>query len=332
MNQQQSGSWVISLDFELLWGIFDKLDNKVNSPYFQETRDLVPRMLEIFAKHEIQVTWATVGMLFAENDEEWKTYAPQLKPSYREKSYSAYEWVKQHGLNPTYHFAPELIKLILDTPGQELGSHSFAHYYTLMRGQTPEQWRMDLRAAQLIAMDKFQLQLRSLVFPRNHINLQYLKICKEEGFTQVRSNPNDWFWQETQFENTLKKIYRTADCFIGLGGRSSFPREAIYQESENHPVEIPASRLLRPYYAKSRLVNIWRLNRVKNEMTLAAKKQEVYHLWWHPHNFANSPAASLAELESLILHFKTLRDKYGMQSNSMQSLVDPPNPIIHQKQ
>lgn len=322
MNRIQSGAWVISLDFELLWGIFDKQDNKVNTSYFRNTRDLVPRMLKLFSDHQVEATWATVGMLFAENIEEWESFLPDIKPSYRNKKYSAYEWIKKNGINNEYHFAPELIKNILDTPGQELGSHSFAHYYTLMRGQTPFQFRKDLQAAQLIAEKKFQVNLKSLVFPRNHINLQYLKICKEEGFTQVRSNPKDWFWQETQYESAMKKIYRTADCFVNLGSCPSFLEQDIFQESESHPLEIPASRLLRPYYQKSKLINSWRLQKVMKEMTTAAKEKMIYHLWWHPHNFANDPEASLRELNLLLLHFQKLRDEYGMKSFSMQGLSD----------
>ncbi|AFL85684.1 Polysaccharide deacetylase [Belliella baltica DSM 15883] len=325
MNQLDTGAWIISLDFELLWGIFDKPDNKVNTPYFSNTRELVPRMLDSFARHYIEATWATVGMLFAENKEEWESFLPKIKPSYRNKEYSAYEWVKKHGLQNEYHFAPDLIKKIIDTPGQELGSHSFAHYYTLMRGQTPSQFRNDLQAAQRIAKHKFQINLSSLVFPRNHINLQYLKICKEEGFSQVRSNPKDWFWQETQHERVIKRIYRTADCFVSLGGCSSFGEDEIYQETENYPLEIPASRLLRPYYQKSNLINKWRLQRVMNEMTSAAKQKKIYHLWWHPHNFANNPKASLNELEILINHYKNLKETYGMKSFSMQSLANALN-------
>lgn len=276
-------------------------------------------MLDKFGETGIQATWATVGMLFAENEEEWRAYSPEYLPSYRDKKYSAYEFVKTHGLRPDVHFAPEIIQKIIDTPGQELGSHSFAHYYTLMRGQSPEQFRQDLKATQKISLDKFGVSLKSLVFPRNHLNELYLGICLEEGYEFVRGNPKNWFWQETQHENFSKKLFRSADCFFPIGERTSFRIEKI-KEIENEPLIIPASRILRPLNKSNRLMNQIRLARIKKEMTIAARNNEIYHLWWHPHNFGKDPAGSMKELDEVILHFKTLQDKYGMESLNMQGI------------
>ena len=315
----QTGVLTISLDFELLWGIFDKIGTRYNSEYFANTRKAIPRMLELFAQNQIQVTWATVGMLFAENEEEWKYYSPDFLPSYREKKYSAYEWARQHGIRPEVHFAPELIREIIQTPHQELGSHSYAHYYTLMRGQSPEQFRQDLQASQKIAMEKFGAKLKSLVFPRNHINELYLGICLEEGFEYVRGNPKNWFWQETQHEDQSKKWFRSADCFFPMGKRTSYSFEEINFLSKE-PVILPASRILRPYTNGNSLFNKVRLSRVLGEMEKAAKLREIYHLWWHPHNFGNNPEACLIELKKILNLFKKLQEHHGMESLSMGNL------------
>ncbi|MFC3880930.1 polysaccharide deacetylase family protein [Algoriphagus namhaensis] len=313
------GIFTISLDFELLWGIFDKVGATYKPEYFSNTRALIPKMLERFAKAEVEVTWATVGMLFAENEEEWESYSPEYQPSYRDPRFSAYHWVKENGIRPEVHFAPELIKLILEIPGQELGSHSFAHYYTLMRGQSAEQFRQDLRATQRIATHKFGVTLDSLVFPRNHLNELYLTLCKEEGYEQVRGNPKNWYWQETQHESFSKKLFRSADCFFPVGERTSFPLDEVKQYPDE-PIILPASRILRPFAKSNALMNYTRLNRVKAEMSLAAEKGEGYHLWWHPHNFGIDPEASLRELDDILLHFTRLKETLGFQSMSMRSL------------
>ena len=259
-------------------------------------------------------------MLFAENEEEWQHFSPLHKPSYRNKNYSAYEWKKQFGLNSDLHFAPDLVKSILETPGQEIGSHTFAHFYTLMRGQSPIQFRMDLQAAQKIAGEKFGIQLKSLVFPRNHINNQYLSICGEEGFDQVRVNPKNWFWQETQHSSLLKRLSRTADCFVPMGKQTSYSLKEVEKEEESEPWRMAASRLLRPHYGSNSIVNIWRLNRIFHEMTHAAKHGEIYHLWWHPHNFGHHPADSLRELDKILQHYHKLKNQFGMLSLSMKEL------------
>jgi hypothetical protein len=315
----QSGIFTISLDFELLWGIFDKVGRKYKPEYFSNTRRLIPDMLKLFGNNEISVTWATVGMLFAENEEEWKFYSPEFLPSYRDKKLSAYEWAKVNGIRPEVHFAPELIWEIIATPFQELGSHTYAHYYTLMRGQSPEQFRQDLQATQKIARDKFGLPLKSLVFPRNHINELYLRICLEEGYDYVRGNPKNWFWQETQHESFEKKLFRSADCFFKIGKKSSFPISEI-REFDHEPLILPASRILRPINPMNPPFNAVRLKRIFNEMEVAAKQNEVYHLWWHPHNFGNDPSQSMSELRLLIQHFLSLKEKFGMESLSMEGL------------
>lgn len=310
---------VISLDFELLWGIFDKVGNRYRPEYFANTRKVVPQMLELFARHNIQVTWATVGMLFAKNEEEWRSYSPEYLPSYRDKKFSAYEWAEENGIRPEVHFAPELIQAILDTPGQELGSHTYAHYYTLMRGQSPEQFRQDLQATQKIAQDKFGVSLESLVFPRNQVNELYHGICLEEGYRYVRGNPKNWFWQETQHEDFSKKLFRSADCFFKMGERTSYTHTDI-QAYPGESLVIPASRILRPLNLDTRLMNKLRLMRIKSEMTLAAQLGEIYHLWWHPHNFGNDPEKSLNELDQVIWHFLALKEKFGMESLHMKGL------------
>jgi len=315
----KNGIFTISLDFELLWGIFDKVGTKYNPRYFEHTRQIVPDMLDVFAANQIKATWATVGMLFAENEEEWRQYTPTQIPSYRDSRLSAYEFVKISGLKPEVHFAPELIKAIIDTPGQELGSHTFAHYYTLMRGQSPEQFRQDLQATQKIAQDKFGKTLRSLIFPRNHINELYLPICLEEGYTQVRSNPRNWYWQETQHEDLSKKWFRSADCFFKVGQKTSYPHTQM-KPLANEPLLIPASRILRPISKSNKLFNSVRLNRVKQEMSAAAKANEIYHLWWHPHNFGTDPVNAMGELNKILAHFRYLRSEFGMESMNMEEV------------
>lgn len=316
-----TSTFTISLDFELLWGIFDKVGNTYDPAYFANTRKLIPRLLDVFEQNEIKATWATVGMLFAEDEAEWRHYSPVHKPSYRESKLSAYEFVKQNGIDSAVLFAPDLIKKILDTPGQELGSHTFAHYYALMRGQSPEQFRHDLQASQRICREKFGVTMSSLVFPRNHLNELYLPICLEEGYTQVRSNPKNWYWQETQHEDLSKKWFRSADCFFPVGQSTLFGLEEL-NPLPSEPILIPASRILRPISKSNKLFNLVRLNRVKSEMSAAARANKAYHLWWHPHNFATDPESAMAELTDLMQHFNRLKEKFGMVSLNMAGLAE----------
>ncbi|MDN3667856.1 polysaccharide deacetylase family protein [Echinicola jeungdonensis] len=313
--------FTISLDFELHWGRLDKVQLQKMQYYYRNARVIIPRLLQLFEKYEIEVSWATVGMLFAENWEEWKAYLPDNKPYYRNPDLSPYHWVSQQGKTDGRSlFAPELIESIIQTPKQEVASHTFSHYYTMEPWQTFSQFREDLRAARKIAYDKFGLNLESLVFPRNQYNDDYQAICFEEGFHAIRSNPKDWFWKHTEDEKLIKKIFRTGDTVIPMGGKTHYSMETL-DRRVGYPINIPASRLLRPY-KKNSLFNRRRVDRIKSELSEAASQKKVYHLWWHPHNFGNYPEQNLLLLEEILQHFDTLREKFQMESKNMKSITE----------
>lgn len=309
---------VISLDFELHWGRFDKTSIAGNESYYRQARKAVPEILKLFEEFEIEATWATVGMLFASNKEEWEHYRPAGQPSYHDSRFSPYKWLAQNMVQEEFLFAPDLIEKILRTKGQELARHTYSHYYTLASGQTEQEFRQDLRAAQRIANEKFGARLSSLVFPRNQFNRRYMGISREEGFTSVRSNPVDWYWNDTSRETLVKKVFRTADIFFPVGHPSGFPLSSL-NWLEGMPVEIPASRFLRPHSDFGTL-NRMKAARLEAEMTRAARSAEIYHLWWHPHNHGRRLEESLKFLRDILECFRRLRNKYGMLSGNMATV------------
>src|SRR5690606_15533154 len=88
--KNRNGALVISLDFELLWGVFDQIKLEEKGDYFQNTRRVIPQILEIFKNYNIHATWATVGMLFNKDWKEWGSNIPKNLPSYKNKDLSAY--------------------------------------------------------------------------------------------------------------------------------------------------------------------------------------------------------------------------------------------------
>lgn len=319
--------FTISLDFELHWGGFEKWPLKKYKSYFSNTRNIIPELLGFFKDYKVHTTWATVGMLFHESKDSLVRDAPSLKPSYDISELSAYHFIQNHGIGNSeeedpYHFAAILVRQIVETPYQELGSHTFAHYYCNEPGQTVQQFRADLEAAQRSAklVDK---QLKSLVFPRNQFNEEYLRACYEAGFIAVRDNPRDWFWniQSTQSESMWKRLNRGLDSYVPVGGKSMYSIDSL-QFRPGLPVCIPASRLLRPYRPKELFLNKMKIDRIKSEMERAAQYGEVFHLWWHPHNFGNYPNENMEGLKEILDHFAMCREKYGMQSLSMREIAE----------
>lgn len=320
--------FTISLDFELHWGGFDKWPVESYRSYFMNTRKVIPKILGLFERNQVHATWATVGLLFFSDKERLLKSLPEEVPSYINKSLSAYHYLQQYGIGVAeevdpLHFGSQLIRQIAQTGYQEIGSHSFAHYYCNEPGQNTHQFRADLKAAQNAAMNLLGKKLRSFVFPRNQFNEDYLRVCCEEGFVVVRDNPSDWFWniRSTQHESLWKRLNRGLDAYIPIGRKNTYPLNSL-SVLEGLPLCLPASRLLRPYDPSGMILNAMKINRIKNEIQRAARKGEVYHLWWHPHNFGRHPVESLAGLDEILSTFVRCRDQYGMQSLTMGETAD----------
>lgn len=58
-------------------------------------------------------------------------------------------------------------------------------------------------------------------------------------------------------------------------------------------------------------LKIWR---IKRSMEYAAKHGEIFHLWWHPHNFGQDMVENLDNLEQLCKHYKQLSQEYEYKS------------------
>lgn len=316
---KQNGCLIISLDFELLWGVFDVFDATSNPSYFHNTQKVIPQVLKMFVTEEIHCTWATVGMLFNKDWKEWDTNIPDRIPHYQNKKLSAYTFGEETVRGDTDpYFAPGLIQDIINSKGQELGTHTYSHYYCQEEGQTLEDFEADLGKAVSMAK-QFGVEIRSLVFPRNQFKKEYLEICSANGIESVRTNPDDWYWKNPSSEALKTKLFRTGDAYNLLGKRKSYPFSDLVKR-DGLPLEQKASRFLRPH-GKNRLLNTLRLKRIKKEMTAAARNKEIYHLWWHPHNFGDHPEESLKELKEIIYHFKILQSRYRFASVNMGELT-----------
>ncbi len=313
----QRGKLIISLDFELNWGVFEKKLLPEHAYIFENTLQIIPKILNMFKQHDISATWATVGFLFFDNLTELQNNLPELLPNYVNPQISSYRYISD-SFRPeynSYHFAKDIIQLIQKTPGQEIASHTLSHYYCMEKGQNPETFKADIQKNIEIAQ-KNGLKLKSLVFPRNQYNNQYEKILSELGITNIRTNPDIWFWNSNYKETLLKKIFRTVDAYLPLfNGTYDTP------DNNSFVIKIKASRFFRPT-SKQNILNKLKIRRIKKEMLYAAQHNKIYHLWWHPHNFAHNPKQSLTELEKILKHYNFLQQNYNFQSLNMKDLAE----------
>lgn len=328
----RGGVLVISLDFELRWGVHDRLSLAEYGENLLGVRRAVPAMLQTFTEFGVRATWATVGMLLLEGKRELLDVLPERRPSYANRRLSAYELLGEVGeseRDDPYHFAPSLARLIAATPGQEIGTHSFAHYCCLEPGQSVAEFRADLETAVRVTRAKLGVSPRSLVFPRNQVSAPCLEVCRELGFVAYRGNPERWAYQARREddESPVQRAVRLADAYLPLTGHNSTPLRA-----EALPVDVKASRYLRPYAPALRALERLRIRRMVADLRDAAERGRVYHLWWHPHDFGAHLAENLDVLRQLLSCFATLRDRYGMESLTMTEAAERARGVVRAPQ
>jgi hypothetical protein len=308
---------VISLDFELHWGVRDI--HPAGSPFMDNilgARAAVPRMLDVFAGFDVAATWATVGFLMAESREELEAYYPDVRPAYADVRLDPYrERIGRDEREDPLHFAPGLVRMIAAAPRQEVGTHTFSHFYCLEAGAEADAFRADLASATGLATSK-GIVLRSIVLPRNQWHERFAPHLLESGIECYRGPQAGWMHAALpgSEQSRARRAARLLDAHLPMVPWQGARWGEVVQASGLG--NIPGSSFLRPV-GRSRTANALRLARVKSAMTDAARKGRIFHLWWHPHNFGSRTDENLVMLRHVLQHFRKLQSAYGMQSLSM---------------
>jgi peptidoglycan/xylan/chitin deacetylase (PgdA/CDA1 family) len=310
------GIFTISLDFELFWGVRDHRSLQNYGENIRNVHNVVPRLLELFTRYDIHCTWATVGLLFFNNKTEMLDHLPATRPGYKKPEYDPYSYIEQNDLETIYHFAPALIEQIKRTPGQEIGTHTFCHFYTLEKNTTVEQFQSDLQAAKKIANEK-GITINSIVFPRNQYSDAHIKICLQEGIKIYRGNELSGAYKPVarEQENYFRKGIRFADAYMNVTGHHC---NAV--PTPGDIINIPASRFLRPYNPKFKILDGLKFKRITSGIKFAASHGLIYQLWWHPHNFGKYMNENFSFLEDVFKVYKKLKDEEKIESLNLMEI------------
>ena len=316
----KNGTFTISLDFELFWGVLENKNLEEYKDNLEGTWKVIPKILDVFKKYDIHATWGIVGFLFFHNINELENNFPEIVPKYRRKNLSTYEFILNNKKiiqdNFKYFFAPELIDIIRTTPNQEIASHTFSHFYIFENNSLISSFIYDCKYFNDISV-KSNIDIRSIILPKNYVNQEAINILKKMNFLIFRGNPNHWAYiNGDKNKNLLIRIFRFFDTYINLSGyRTSLPKyiEGIY--------EVKSSMFLRPYTNRYKFFEKLKILRIKRAMLYAAKNNLNFHLWWHPHNFGINIEKNIQNLISIMKYYSFLNKKYGLQSKNMSELI-----------
>ena len=252
----------------------------------------------------------------------WPLFLPATRPQYRQPELDPYrERIGDDEESDPEHLAGSQVRLVASTPGQEVASHTFSHFYCLEDGQDEKSFRADLAAARTIAGQQ-GLQLTSLVLPRNQWNPRYASAVLDNGFDTYRGPQPSWGHEARQQakHSGLNRAARLVDTYVGV---SPPPTIAWNQIQEGSGLcNVAASAFLRPFDPRRRLAEPLRQSRLKAGLRDAARRGRIFHLWWHPHNFSRHPQQSFTLLNKFLDEFDRLARTDGMHSLSMRDVSE----------
>lgn len=318
------GGLVISLDYELLWGGIEKrFPDGYGQSNVKNVPEVLDRLISLFEKYGVHATVATVGLIMEDDAVHALADVPKTTPSYKKGILSPYnnDYIKKiKKENESLYFSPDCVRKLHLSKNIEVATHTFCHYYCWEEGQTIEEFRADIQKAKELAQ-RCDVQLMSIVFPRNEVSDDYLKVCSENGISVYRGNPRMFFSkQKGRVKRVIRRLLRIADNYINISGHNTY---SINELEENKGcLNVPASRFLRPYNKKFSALEPLRLSRIKGDIRYAAKHNQLYHLWWHPHNFGNHINENLTFLENILKEYCRCHTEYGMQSYTMHEVQE----------
>lgn len=303
-NALRKGVFVLSIDTELAWGSVHGGKLHDREQLFRRTRACISNLIKLLVKHQIHATWAVVGHLFLQqcNPVDGIKHPDIIRPNYQ---WFPHDWFSPDPCS-TIQQAPlwygrDIIEQIQNCPiTQEIGCHSFSHIRIGETGCSRECFASELEACRREATS-FGLKLQSFVFPRNSI--AHLEVLSRAGYICYRGVTPSWYENLPWF-------------FPRIG------RQLTYLLPISPPVVLP-----------QKVAGIWnlpasffypvrkRVEKAKQGLRQASKKQRIFHLWFHPFNLASDPHGLLADLDTIFSEVCRYRDQGLLQNLTMKDLA-----------
>ena len=291
------GLLVVSIDLELAWGTCDRPLAPAQRRALVRERAIVPRLLRSFAEFDVRATWAVVGHLLLEAcPRRGGRLHPEIpEPGVPGKS----EWFRHHPAGPDpLWFGRDVVEQIRRArPAQEIGSHSFCHLPYAEGRTSGAAVRADIVEARR-CHQAAGLPFESFVFPRNVVGFR--RLLAAAGIRVYRGRRPTW-----HDAIAVPRVRRLLDLLAFLATRPPTVCPAVDGAGL---VDVPASMLLYSRRGPARLLRPGRVvTRAARALDRAAARGEIFHLWFHPANFAHRPVEQFAVLDGILAHAARLR-------------------------
>lgn len=278
------GTFIISIDTEMAWGTYDHGGDIRFKDAYDQYRSIIHRILYLFKKYDISATWAIVGHLFLE------------------------ECGASNVTQSPHWFGKDIIRLIKEaSPFQEIASHSFSHMVFSDPNISKETVRAEVERCVSIAAQE-NLSLESFVFPRNQIG--HLDLLSEFGFKTYRYHP----------QGSRGFLYRGIHLLKDMLPITP-PVFEVFTEEKTHMTAIPASFHFRYAYGASAWIPPKvRFIKAQKGLEKASKENKIFHLWFHPIDFAWKERKIFLEFEEILKVASSLRKEGKLNITPMKNI------------
>jgi peptidoglycan/xylan/chitin deacetylase (PgdA/CDA1 family) len=312
------GVFVISLDFELIWGTVDLFGPEGFRRACEIERErVIDELLNLFVEFEFPATWCILGHLFLDKCEatNGQKHPEIVRPQH---AWHSADWF-QHDPCESEHersvfVGRSLVEKIKNCPvSQEIGSHSFSHVVFADEGCSCETAETEMKECVRLA-NEMNVKLESFAFPRNEVG--HLDVLREKGFTCYRGVEPNWY-ENPKVPEKARRILRLIDVL-----RAAKPPVVLPEKTENGLWNIPGSAIYFPMHGVRRHIPLsLRVKRAVKGLNAAVREKKVFHLWFHPTNMADEIDAMFDGLRQIMEHAAGLRDKGELEFLTMGQLV-----------
>ncbi len=274
----------ISIDLELGWGNWDNITPFHIENIESKERIIVERLLKIFDRYEISVTWAFVAALLDEDS------------------------AKNMPGDMSLWYAPEIIdKIRKSIMPHDLGSHGGKHKYfdSMNEKEAIEdiQFAADIHSKNGIPLDSF-------VYPRNKV--ARTDLLADHGIKVYRGQDHAWHETIRSKQVILGRAANLLDKVLPISP------QAVKPDFKGNICNIPGSMLFfsRNGIRKLAHPNIT-LTKLYKGMQHAINKNSVFHLWFHPSNFWINTDQQFEIFETFIKQASTYVELDQLEVSSM---------------
>jgi len=283
-----TGNLTISIDLELAWGNWDNLESHHIDHVERLERPITSRLIKLFDRHEVPVTWAFVAALLDPRSARGRPGEERL-------------W-----------YAPDVIEMINKASVRhDLGSHGGHHRY--FDELTIDEADEELAFAKSIHQ-RHGLSFESFVFPRNKVAKTHL--LEKHGLRVFRGEDSAWHQRIRTVFAPAGRAANFVDKTIPIAPETVLPKHV------DGLMNVPGSLLFFGRQGLRRFLPDGIMRRKLGKgLEAAATHGRIFHLWFHPSNFWHEPETQFALFESFIAEAAHWRDRGALIINPMAAFA-----------